>query len=362
MKIAYRSCYLCLTAALFIIAPITIRSQSTDQNFPTAVTGTEIHGVIKARDIGDSRLTSYFYEFAGEQGDVFINVVTKNFTGDIDIFTQEGLKPLTKIVVYASGSADETGRIVYLRKPERLLLRIEGRTPGDDAASFTIKFAGSFVAMRPSRTRTEAAAEPQAPKDLGGVRLSSAGAVISGSGERSNPAEDSTPVRSTHNEAAIAPKKPAKAKPSEETADKNSSQPAVPDVNIPAAKEPDATKPHFDTIDPKKKASDQDAGKSSVIVKDPYPGSKSSPDDAAGNSTSTKKKPVTPPKKAADAAAKADPLASATLVVTMKDGTTFEKPMKDVLRFSAEKGMLTIIVRGEVIRYMLVDVSNIAIR
>ena len=108
----------------------------------------EIIGTIKARDIGDPRLTSYFYTFNGAQGDIFINVVTKNFNGDIDVFTVEGLKSLTKIVVYADSPDSETGRLIYLRKPEKLLLRVEGRSPNDDPATFRIKFAGSFEAIK----------------------------------------------------------------------------------------------------------------------------------------------------------------------------------------------------------------------
>ncbi len=102
-------------------------AQSTNQSFPTPVTSNEISGKIKARDIGDARLTSYFYVFNGNQGDIFINVVTKNLDGDIDIFTADNLKPLTKISVYSDNPDSETGRVVYLRKTQKLILRIEGK-------------------------------------------------------------------------------------------------------------------------------------------------------------------------------------------------------------------------------------------
>jgi hypothetical protein len=65
-------------------------AQSTNQSYPTAVTSNEISGAIKARDLGDARLTSYFYVFNGNQGDVFINVVANNFNGNIDVFTADG--------------------------------------------------------------------------------------------------------------------------------------------------------------------------------------------------------------------------------------------------------------------------------
>ena len=122
-------------------------AQSNDQRYPTPVTRSEIRGRIDARPIGDARLTQHFYVFDGEQGDIFVNIVAKNFTGDIDIFVQDGLRPLSKIVFYADYQNNETGRVLYLRKSERLLLRVQGRTPNDDPASYVIKFAGSFLAV-----------------------------------------------------------------------------------------------------------------------------------------------------------------------------------------------------------------------
>ncbi|MBC7901652.1 MAG: hypothetical protein H7070_16550, partial [Saprospiraceae bacterium] len=90
-------------------------AQSSNQNFPTPVTTNEITGTIPSRDIGDSRLTTFYYGFDGEQGDMFVNLVTKNFTGDIDLFMVSGLRSLTKVVVYADLAENETGRVIYLR-------------------------------------------------------------------------------------------------------------------------------------------------------------------------------------------------------------------------------------------------------
>jgi hypothetical protein len=153
-------------------------AQSSDQNYPTPVTTSEIRGAVRARDIGDSRLTTYFYAFDGDQGDVFVNVLTKNFNGDVDIFTVDGLKPLTKIVLYADAGVTETGRIVYLRRSERMLLRVEGRSPDDNPATFVIKFAGSFVALKPSRKPGDLGPPQVAIDESDGVRLSSAGAIV----------------------------------------------------------------------------------------------------------------------------------------------------------------------------------------
>src|SRR5215203_1352557 len=101
-----------------LLGAFTASGQSSDQLFPTPVRTSEIVGTIKARDIGDARLTTYYYTFEGEQGDLFINVQSRNFTGDIDVFVTAGLRPLTKMVMYADQPESETGRVIYLRKPE----------------------------------------------------------------------------------------------------------------------------------------------------------------------------------------------------------------------------------------------------
>ncbi len=111
----------CISCFAFCISAA--HAQSTSQSYPTPIVTNEISGTIKPRDIGDARLTDYFYTFNSNQGDVFINLVTTNFNGDIDIFNADGLKPITKIVVYADVAVNETGRVIYFRKPEKLILQ-----------------------------------------------------------------------------------------------------------------------------------------------------------------------------------------------------------------------------------------------
>ena len=98
-------------AAILLLGSISSIAQSSDQNFPTPLTTNEVDGVIKARVIGDPRATTYFYAFDGGQGDIFINVVTKNFSGDIDIFSAQAMTPLAKMVIYPESGASETGRL-----------------------------------------------------------------------------------------------------------------------------------------------------------------------------------------------------------------------------------------------------------
>ena len=166
-----------LFSVLFFCAVVFTNAQSSDQNFPTPVTSNQLGGTINARAIGDSRLTTYYFTFNGNQGDIFINVVTNNFNGDIDIFAAEGLRPLTKIVIYADSSDNETGRVIYLRKPEKILMRIQGRSPNDDPATFQIKFAGSFIAS--SETETDAPKLPEVTRENeSGVIVNSVGTII----------------------------------------------------------------------------------------------------------------------------------------------------------------------------------------
>lgn len=166
------------SALVLLVSASVFNAQSNDQNFPTPVTSNEIVGIIKARDIGDSRVTTYHYAFNGTQGDIFINVVTRNFNGDIDVYAIDGLRPLTKMVIYADTGSNETGRLVYLRKSEKLILRIEGRTPNDDPATFRIRFGGSFAALSPKSKDDAQTAPRAASNDDTEVKVNSVGTII----------------------------------------------------------------------------------------------------------------------------------------------------------------------------------------
>ncbi|MEQ1922941.1 MAG: hypothetical protein ABL952_10585 [Pyrinomonadaceae bacterium] len=297
-------------------------SQSTDSSFPTPVTTTEINGVIKARDIGDSRLTTYFYEFDGGQGDIFINVVTKNLSGDIDVYTADGLRPLTKVVIYADIGTSETGRLVYLRKPERLILRVEGRTPGDEAATFRIRFAGSFIAMKPVKAEKEPVVDADVKAEDRGIRVNSVGTILP---------SDPKPVP---------PKKV--------------------DVEKPKAEKTVAEKP--------KEKEKKESTKKPVVVVEDFPSEtkkiETSKKESDTAKTTGKRQPK--PKKVDDPAKveepKVDPLASIKLIVQMKDGAVIESPMSEVLKFSVDKGVLTVIMKGgKITRYSILVVAKVTI-
>ena len=105
-------------------------------------------------------------------------MVTNNLDGDIDIFTLNGLRPLTKIPVFAGVDENETGRVIYLRKFEKLILRVQGRTPNDEPATFQIKFAGSFEPLKNVAENKESGLPEIKVEEQGENRVNSVGGII----------------------------------------------------------------------------------------------------------------------------------------------------------------------------------------
>lgn len=298
--------------ALVVLSAFTF-AQSSDQNFPTHVTSNDINGRISARPIGDARLTTYFYLFEGTQGDIFINVATTNFTGDIDVYAADSMKPLTKMVMYADAGRSETGRLIYLRQSARLLLRIEGRTPNDDAATFRIKFAGSFVALAPETYEPPPTVKSRESIESRESRKSESRPVGTG-GQSENPTE--TPTASED-------PKPKTEDPSSDTVYENKSA----KVTVKPTKPPPV----------KKRTTTAKTAK---------------PKPAARKPKTANPKPPSEP----------DPLANIKLVVVFKDGTVIERPMTEISRFSFDNGRLTIIEKnGTITRYQMTTISKVTI-
>lgn len=293
-------------------------SQSNDANFPTPLTANVVAGTIKARDIGDNRLTTYYFAFNGEQGDIFINVTTKNFDGDIDVFAVDAMRPLTKMVIYADTAISETGRLIYLRRPEKLLLRIQGRSSDDNAASFQVKFGGSFVVLKGKAT-TESEAPTVDSDQTGKVNVNSVGTIIETPKIEKPVAknEESVTTKSTELEVApvtpkVKPKKPARIKPEK--------------VEVAVSKPT--------------KENEREVKETKTI---PETGRKKA---------EPKKKEESQP----------DPLANVRLVVAFKNGDKLERPLTEVLKFSVDKGILTVIAKdGTIRRYPMIDVAKVTI-
>ena len=332
-----------LAAALAFVfaAAVSTAAQSTEQAFPTAVTTNEITGSIPARDIGDARTTTYYYTFNGTQGDVFMNVVTKNLNGDIDLFAADGLRSLTKIVVYADSADNETGRVIYLRKPEKLLLRVQGRTPNDHPATFRIKFAGSFAAAEDTGEKRPELPEVRAQNESG-VTVNSVGTIIAVA-----PKPTPVPPAAKAEEDDVADRAEAE-KPKPEPADK----PVAAEVETEKRTEVVVT----DNLPPAEKPA----------AAPPLDRRRRTPAEAAAERRRRAAAAERAKREAAEARAAeeraADPLANVRLVVSFKDGGRVEKMMPEVLRFSVDRGVLTIVYRdGNIDRYQMVNVAKVTI-
>jgi hypothetical protein len=347
--IVLRFAILIFSIASIVGLGITIRAQSSDQNYPTAVTTNEINGVIKARDIGDPRLTTYFYEFDGVQGDIFINVVSKNLTGDIDIFAVDGLRPLAKMVIYAETDPSETGRLVYLRKPERLLLRVEGRSPNDDAATFRIKFGGSFVALAPRKTEDVPKVE-ETGADNRRVRVNSVGTIIKVPPKPQPTRKVEVPRTDNSTVESEGRKRTTQANrgetPTTETTEPPSRKPVlVVEDNLKPAAPVENT---VDSTEAKTTEAKPGANKSTSPPRTVFTG---------------RKPPVKRPLSEEPKEKAADPLANVRLVVELKDGSVIEKPLNEVMRFAVTGGIITVVGKdGSVKRYSMVDVAKVTIQ
>ena len=370
-------------AAVLLASALPLLGQSSSQEFPTAVFSNEISGSIKARDIGDSRITTYYFTFNGDQGDLFINLVTRNLTGDIDVFAASGLRPLSKITVYADLGDSETGRAIYLRKPEKLLLRVQGRTPNDDEATFKLKFAGSFVAARPDEVPGELPIPKVNAESRAGIRVNSVGTILPSppmqvpaetqAVEKENPPAEVLPAREKPAAAMIPGEKKNKterpaealrsdpaetksARPEKTSTRRNSASrratpakrpPAKTEAEVVKAAEKERTVDSNENVKPEESRSENDR-----------PAPKKS-DEPADFRTLTDKKRVAA-RRAEEK--KPDPLASINLVIQFKDGRSIEKKMNEVFKFSVDKGVLTVILKnGGVSRFQIVDVAKVTI-
>lgn len=345
--------YFILAVGFLSVGTFAVFPQSSDQNFPTPVTSSEINGAIRARDIGDGRLTRYFYSFDGGQGDIFINVVTKNFAGDIDVFAVDGLRALAKMVIYPDSGPTETGRLIYLRRGERLLLRIDGRSPNDDPATYRIKFGGSFIALAGAEKGDSAPTIKDAEEgNESGLRVNSVGTIIEVIPKPKPPKE--TPVEKIAT-TSFPEKVPVVPEPSLKKMTQASGERQKPIVVV--TEPPEVNTVFGGTKEPLKKA-DPTAEKKVDTKTTPSnaKASKALPPAKAAKTTKVSKA-VDPP-----AESKVDPLANIRLVVQLKTGEVIERPMSEVVRFAVDKGLLTVIGKdGKTVRYSILDVARVTI-
>lgn len=281
-----------------------VAAQSTNGDFPMPVRGGEISGTIAARDVGDSRLTNHFYTFYAENGDFEIKIESTNFEGDIDLFQIKTLRPLGKITILASGATDTTARTIYFRQREQIVLRVEGRTFGDAAASYKINFSGSFTAAADLPDVDEnLTPKVEAQPDSNGVaKVNSAGTIIE-----------------------VLPPKRIEEKPVETEVAVKIEKP----VKTPTPKTPKPRRP--------------------VKI-------------SAPKTQRVKNPPVKPKRVEPQPIEQTAPTANLRLTILLKDETRIERPMSEIFNVRIDLNQITVIGKnGRIERYKLSDVLKFAI-
>ena len=333
---------LVLFGLLCAFAPAVL-GQSSDQNLPTPALANEINGRITALDLGDARLTRHFYAFEGTPGDLPITIDSRNLNGDVDIFTAVTFRPLMKTSIYANSRAGAVTKGLYLRTRQILILRVEARTPSDEAGSYHIRFGGSFETFSggiPVAENTEPQEDTTRPS-RGSKRLSSAGATIAEPAVETPPVE---PKQTVENE------KPAE----DSAAAKKSTAPKAANARSPRSTRnsrgrarPAPPKPATSTSDTAAKPSE---AKTDEAKKEAGAGEEKSAADSAKSETPTK--PNT----------QEAPLPGAHLIIESKDGTKTDRPMSTVRRVVVEGGMIVIVLKtGHIERIPMSSVARMAI-
>ena len=355
---------------LFVVAcgfARVVSAQSSDQSLPTPVLSNDLSGKIVALDVGDPRATRHFYAFAASPGDLLITVDSKNLDGDIDVFTAITFRPLMKATVYSSSQSATVTKGIYLRAHQLLILRIEARTPNDDAGTYHIRFGGTFEPFKggiPVAEVTEST-ETEAPK-ASANRLSSVGATLprpspevsETSEAKPSPspekAAEKTSATSETVKAAPEKAKTTNARNTSARPPRRSNRPVTSRRQPPPKKTEPATKSESDTgtTEPKTESAKTAAKNKPPKVEKPTE-EKSAPTEKPSATTSTEN---TKPQEIAV------PLPGARLIIEEKDGSRIERPMATVRRVVIEGATIVITLKtGRTERIAMANVARMSI-
>ncbi len=358
--------------ACLLLAMVGGAAQSSDLNYPTPLYTNEIEGRIAPRDLGDPRLTSHFYTFNGTQGDIVITVESRNLDGAVDLFLTQGLRPLTQITLFSSGSALDVTKSVFLRAEEAIILRVQARTPNDADGSYRIRLSGTFqpstlvAATPPQPEETPADKLAARPAGRGTHRVNSVGARIEEpepaapevTGEEEKRAEaparaPTTPTRT--------PRRGTSRRTRTDTArtrtPERKTEPSTKEPEPPAGEETVRTEPAEPT--PTK----------AEPARTPRTTTGRTARNTRGRNTARRtrepaKEPAagTPPE-TADANAPPAPTVVATrLIIEVRDGPRVEHEMSAVSRVTVVGGLIVVILKnGRIERYPLTSVLRMAI-
>lgn len=236
--------------------------------------------------------------------------------------------------------------MIYLRKPEKLILRVEGRTPNDNPATFRIKFAGSFVPLAAATAGTEEPKLPEIkPNENSGVRVNSVGTIIEIKPKPTPQPKETTAKSETENAAER-----------EETAKEEENK-----TSQEAKKEEEKSAEAVVTTEETPKANEK------TPVKRRTPRRRAAPAPAPTRPTRTRTPAntgtVTPSKTEPPKTPAPNTLASVSLMVQCKVGTTLESPMSEVSRVNLDnKVILTIVLKDvKIERHSILNVAKMTI-
>jgi hypothetical protein len=314
-----------IATLLLLVATLVASAQSTNIEFPTPVTSGEISGEIIARDIGDPRLTRYFYLLTGTPGDLFLTVESNNLNGDVDLFTAGTLRPLAKLSMYAGLSTSSTSRSIYLRRRETLILRVEARSANDDPGRYRIRFSGGFEPLAETTPAPESV-EPtvSTSRDKNARRVNSAGARVNEEppAVASSGLETLPPATTVRDEEEVA-----------------------------AASKPEAT-------EPAKPAPTRP-------TRTPRTGRTRTPRNTRRTPTTTAKKTEPPAATTTDttpAPAATEARVGPRLIIETTDGMRVEHYMSQVRRMTVEKGLLIVVTNdGKIERRAMSNILRVTI-
>lgn len=303
-------------------------AQSTELEYPTPVRANEISGTITARDLGDPRLTRYYYSFTGTPGDLIVIAEGRNLEGDVDVFTVGTLRPLAKVSFYAGGTTSGGSKTIYLKNRESLILRVEARTPNDNEGSFRVRFEGSFEPIIGDVLIPEPVGLPSAETSSAGKKTRRVNAV----GARIDEPE---PAPTVVENTSPQPISPSTEKPAETPAE----------VETPTATTAEASKP--------------------------TPTRPRSPRTRRSRTARSTRRTTRPPAQTARTAPTLEPApapeaepaaAGPRLIIETRDGMRVERYMTTVRRVTVERGQVIVVTKdGKIERQPMSNVLRMAI-
>jgi hypothetical protein len=324
-------------AALIVVCAATTAAQSTEIEYPTPVRAPEIRGTIDVRDVGDPRLTRYFYLLMGTHGDLVVTVESRNLDGDVDIFTAVGLRPLTKISIYSGGQPVVETKSVYLRQQVPLILRVEARSPNDNPGSYRIRFDGSFLPVGGTAEDDNPPPAVETNSARNGKRVTSVGGRIDEPEAPASTSSSPTPATETPSPVTTRPK----------------SEPAISTPTAPVASEsPTPTPSPSRRIETEQPVSPR--------VRTPEP--EASPKVSVPTTESREPERTTPAESRAEPARRRPARSGPRLIIETRRAIKIERYMTEVRRVTVEDGEIVVLdINGNISRYPLANVVKMSI-